>query len=54
MSRIASGDVIRVAPTNNVYTGLAAAGFIATLAAAVLFFLKVQDILGYSLFTGGK
>lgn len=54
MSRIASGDVIRIAPTNNVYTALAAAGFVATLTAAVLFFLKTQDVLGFSMLTGGK
>ena len=53
MSRIASGDVIRVAPTNNVYTAIAAAGFVATLTAAVLFFIKAQEVLGFSLLTGG-
>lgn len=50
MSRISGGDVIRVAPTNNVYTALAAAGFVATLAAVVLFFLKAGDVLGTPLF----
>ncbi|HEX8324678.1 MAG TPA: hypothetical protein VF595_12290 [Tepidisphaeraceae bacterium] len=50
MSRISSGDVIRVAPTNNVYTGLAAAAFVATLVATVLFFLKASDVLGKQLF----
>ena len=49
MSRIVGGDVIRVAPANNIYTALAAAGFIATLVAAVLFFLKTQE-LGIPLF----
>ncbi|MGC4032888.1 MAG: hypothetical protein QM754_14360 [Tepidisphaeraceae bacterium] len=44
MTRIAGGDVIRVQPTNNVYTGLAAAGFIVVLAVLVLFFLKAQEL----------
>ena len=49
MSRIAGGDVVRVAPTNNVFTGLAAAGFIATLAALALFVLKAKEVLGVNL-----
>lgn len=49
MSRLAGGDVIRVAPTNNVYTGLAAAGFAVTLVAVILFYLKAGDI-GVALF----
>ena len=49
MSRLSGGDVIRVAPANNVYTALAAAGFVATLVAVVLFFLKAQD-MGINLF----
>ncbi|HEY0010275.1 MAG TPA: hypothetical protein VGB55_16250 [Tepidisphaeraceae bacterium] len=46
MSRIASGDVVYVRPTNNVYTALAAAGFVLTLTGFILFYLKVSDILG--------
>ena len=46
MSRIASGDVVVVRPTNNVYTALAAAGFVLTLTGFILFYLKTQDILG--------
>ena len=50
MSRIASGDVIRVAPTNNVYTALAAAGFVFVLVGLILFILKAQEILGAGVF----
>lgn len=49
MTRIAGGDVIRVQPTNNVFTGLAAAGFVVTLVVLVLFYLKTQE-LGIPLF----
>ena len=52
MSRIASGDVVRVAPQNNVYTALAAAGFLATLVAVVLVFLKAPMVLGGQLWGG--
>jgi hypothetical protein len=46
MSRIASGDVIRVRPTNNVYTALAAAGFALVTTGLILFVLKAGEILG--------
>jgi hypothetical protein len=46
MSRIASGDVITVRPTNNIYTALAAVGTVIVLTGLVLFFLKVSEVLG--------
>lgn len=50
MSRISGGDVIRVAAVNNIYTALAAAGFLATLVATVLFFIKAGEVLNGPLF----
>lgn len=46
MSRISSGDVIRVAPTSNVYTALAAAGFAIVLTGLILFYVQASAILG--------
>jgi hypothetical protein len=46
MSRISSGDVIQVKPSNDVYTGLAAAGFVLVLTGLILFIIKAQAILG--------
>ncbi len=45
MSRIASGDVIQVKPTNNVYTALAAAGFVVVLTGLILFILRANEVL---------
>ena len=46
MSRISSGDVIRVAPSSNIYTALAAAGFAIVATGLVLFFIQANAILG--------
>ncbi len=46
MSRFGTGDVIVQKPTNNVYTALAAAGFVVVLTGLILFYLKAEEILG--------
>ena len=46
MARIASGDTITVAPTSNIYTALAAAGFAIVLTGLILFFIQANAILG--------
>ena len=43
MSRLGSG-VIRVAPTNNVYTGLAFISMLATLVALVYAYLRLREL----------
>jgi hypothetical protein len=46
MSRAGTGDVIALKPTNNVYTALAAAGFVVVLTGLILFYVKAEQILG--------
>ncbi len=46
MSRIASGNTVTVAPTNNVYTALAAAAVVAQILGLVVLFLRARDIGG--------
>ncbi len=46
MSRLGSADVIVQKPTNNMYTALAAAGFVLVTTGLVLFYLKAEVILG--------
>ena len=48
MTRIGTtgGERIEVAPTNNVYTALAAAGTVVVLTGLILFFLKASEVLG--------
>jgi hypothetical protein len=46
MSRLGTGDVIVQKPTNNVYTALAAAGFVLVLTGLILFYVKAEAILG--------
>ena len=45
MSRIASGDTIQIRPTNNVYTALAAAGFVVVLTGLILFIIAADKVL---------
>jgi hypothetical protein len=44
MSRVSSGDVIEIKPTNNVYTVLVIVAFLAELIAFIALYLKAQDI----------
>jgi hypothetical protein len=46
MSRLGTGDVIAVKPTNNVYTALAAAAFVVVTTGLVLFYIKAEEVLG--------
>lgn len=46
MSRLGNSDVIVQKPTNNVYTALAAAGFVLVLTGLILFYIKAEAILG--------
>jgi hypothetical protein len=46
MSRISSGNTVEVAPTNNVYTALAAAAVIAQILGLIVLFLRAQDLGG--------
>ena len=46
MSRLSTGDVIVKKPTNDVYTGLAAVGFVIVLVGLILFYVKAEQILG--------
>lgn len=46
MSRIASGNTITVAPTNNIYTALAAAAVVAQILGLVVLFLSAGDLGG--------
>jgi hypothetical protein len=44
MSRAASGDVIEIKPTNNVYTVLVIVAFIAELIAFISLYLRAGEI----------
>ncbi len=46
MSRVSTGDVIVQKPSNNIYTVLAAVGFIVGLIGLILFFVKAGQVLG--------
>ena len=46
MSRIATGNQVVVAPTNNVYTALAAAAVIAQILGLIVLFIRAGDIGG--------
>lgn len=50
MSRIASGDVVYVKPSNNVYTALSAAALMVVIVGLVLFFRGISTITGEGLF----
>jgi hypothetical protein len=44
MSRLNTPGTVVVAPTNNVYTALAAISFLATLGALIYVFLRVKEL----------
>lgn len=44
MSRAATGDVVKVAPSNNIYTALAAVGLLATILALVVVFMRASTL----------
>ena len=44
MTRAATGDTVVVRPTNNVYTVLVIAAFVAVLAALVVVILKAREL----------
>lgn len=46
MSRISSGNTVAVAPTNNVYTALAAVAFIAQILGLIVLFMSASDLGG--------
>jgi hypothetical protein len=46
MSRIATGNTVTVAPTNNVYTALAAAAVIAQILGLIVLFVRAGDLGG--------
>jgi len=46
MSRIATGNVVQLAPTNNVYTALAAAAVVAQILGLIVLFLRARDVGG--------
>lgn len=47
MSRVSGGvETVTVAPTNNMYTALAAAGFILSLVGLVLLWLRSKELFG--------
>jgi len=46
MSRVATGNTVTLAPTNNVYTALAAAAVVAQLLGLVVLFIRAKDVGG--------
>ncbi len=44
MTRAATGDVVEVPPTNNVYTVLAAIAFLASVIALIVLFMRASEI----------
>ncbi|MGB7156513.1 MAG: hypothetical protein WBD40_00520 [Tepidisphaeraceae bacterium] len=46
MSRIATGNTVTVAPTNNVYTALAAAAVVAQILGLLVLFIRAKDVGG--------
>jgi hypothetical protein len=46
MSRIATGNTVTVAPTNNIYTALAACAVIAQILGLIVLFVRAQDLGG--------
>ena len=44
MTRAATGDVVAVAPSSNVYTALAAVGTVVALIALVVMFVRAADM----------
>lgn len=46
MTRAASGDVVTVRPTNNVYTALAAIGTLVSIIALIVLFMRANVLFG--------
>ncbi len=46
MSRIATGNTVTIAPTNNVFTALAAAAVIAQILGLIVLFMRARDLGG--------
>lgn len=46
MTRAASGDVVTVKPTNNVYTALAAIGTLVSIIALIVLFVRANTLFG--------
>jgi len=46
MSRAATGDLVKVAPTNNIYTVLAIVGTLINLIGFLLIFLRYTAVFG--------
>ncbi len=46
MSRIGTGNAVTIAPSNNVYTALAAAAVIAQILGLIVLFIRARDIGG--------
>ena len=46
MTRAASGDVVTVRPTNNVYTALAAIGTVVSIIALIVLFMRASTLFG--------
>ena len=46
MSRAATGDMVTVKPTANIYTVLVIAGLIAVVLGLIVLFLKIKPLLG--------
>ncbi|MDQ3441937.1 MAG: hypothetical protein M3478_16465 [Planctomycetota bacterium] len=46
MSRIATGNTVTVAPTNNIYTALAACAVIAQILGLIVLFVRAGDLGG--------
>lgn len=44
MTRMGTGDVVAVAPSNNVYTVLAGIGVLATLIALIVLFVRASSL----------
>ncbi|HEV2294926.1 MAG TPA: hypothetical protein VGR35_13820 [Tepidisphaeraceae bacterium] len=46
MSRVATGNTVTVAPTNNIYTALAAAAVIAQILGLIVLFIRAGHLGG--------
>jgi len=46
MSRAPAGEQIQIRPTNNVYTGLAAAAVIIQIVGLIVLFMRAKDVGG--------
>jgi hypothetical protein len=46
MSRAAAGEPVRIAPTNNIYTALAAAAVVVQVLGLIVIFIKAKDVGG--------